>query len=77
MLMVMKNNKLDRYQYQPWYIKFLRSRYLVLVPYYTIKTWIKYPKECTFTTLWLLYISLAHCKMNYVYDLNEVLVKND
>lgn len=32
----------DRYQFQPWYIKLWRRRYLILVPYFALKSWWKH-----------------------------------
>jgi hypothetical protein len=63
-------DKKDRYQFQPWYIKLWRRRYYLKIPFNAISIWIRGKERFRFA--WSISIGLAQCKMNWLYDWEEV-----
>jgi len=61
-------DKSDRYQYQPWYIKLWRRRYYLSFPVRFWKIWSYKEHPVSFAQAWSITIGLICCDMKWVYD---------
>jgi hypothetical protein len=65
----------DRYQFQPWYIKLWRRRWLLPVPFYALRVWWCNRKDTdfplTFGQAVSIEIGMAHVKMKWYFTAEE------
>ena len=74
----MNNEKEDRYQNQPFYIKALRWLiHYPQIPFRAVYNWIFYRKELdmTFEEIVSLETGLAQGRMNWIYSWEEAVIK--
>jgi len=64
----MLKNKKDRFQFQPWYIKLWRFRYiLTIIPYFTLRIYF-FHNRIRLKTCYKIAKDLALYKMNWIRD---------
>jgi len=71
----------DRFQFQPWYVKLWRRRWLLLVPFEAVMIWAANLKDSDldFKACWSIAHGMAHIpsRMNWVFSWDEVQYRMD
>ena len=62
--------ELDRFQYQPWYVKLWRYRHYMGIPYSALNMWFhtRNDDDLNFKNCWSIAIGLAQVKMKWYYS---------
>jgi hypothetical protein len=70
--------KKKRFQFQPWYIKLWRRRWLLVIPFEALSLWLANfgdkEADISWKVAWSIAHGMAHMpgRMNWVYDWDEV-----
>jgi hypothetical protein len=70
-----EEDKTKRFQFQPWYVKLWRRRWLFLVPFEAVWIWLRNrDSDLWFIDCWSIAHGSAHLpwRMNWVHDWDEV-----